>query len=168
MVGSGGKWSESGRGAAAEKKGVPMLLGEYNHTIDGKGRVIIPARLRDDLGDSIVICNGLEGCLFVYSQEEWEKFVEKLSTLPRMNKAARTFQRYFFATAPEGSFAKHRRVLVPPTLRNAAGLEKDVVLVGVLDRVEIWDKERWDERNQISEEDMDAIAEHMDAIGIRI
>ena len=104
----------------------------------------------------------------MYSQEEWEKFVEKLSTLPRMNKDARTFQRYFFGSASEGSFDKQGRVLVPPTLRNAAGLEKDVVLVGVLDRVEIWDKERWDERNQISEEDMDAIAEHMDAIGIRI
>ena len=85
-----------------------------------------------------------------------------------MNKDARTFQRYFFGSASEGSFDKQGRVLVPPTLRNAAGLEKDVVLVGVLDRVEIWDKERWDERNQISEEDMDAIAEHMDAIGIRI
>ena len=103
-----------------------MLLGEFNHSIDEKGRLIIPAKLRDDLGDSFVICNGLEGCLFVYSQEEWNKF------------------------------------------RKAAGLEKDVVLVGVQDRIEIWDKALWEERSQISEEDLDAIAERMESIGIRI
>ena len=168
MVRSGGKWSKSGRGAAAEKKGVPMLLGEYNHTIDGKGRVIIPARLRDDLGDSIVICNGLEGCLFVYSQEEWESFVNELKSLPRMNKDARMFKRYFFGSANEGSFDRQGRVLVPTPLRKAAHLEKEVVLVGVQDRVEIWDKALWEEKRQISEEDLDAIAERMEAIGIRI
>ena len=73
-----------------------MLLGEFNHSIDEKGRLIIPAKLRDDLGDSFVICNGLEGCLFVYSKDEWEKFVAELETLPRMNKDARIFKRYFF------------------------------------------------------------------------
>ena len=110
-----------------------MLLGEFNHNIDEKGRLIIPAKLREDLGDSFVICNGLEGCLFVYSQEEWNKFVAELESLPRMNKDARI-----------------------------------LVLVGVQDRVEIWDKALWEEKNQISEEDLDAIAERMEAIGIRI
>ena len=129
-----------------------MLLGEFNHSIDEKGRLIIPAKLRDDLGDSFVICNGLEGCLFVYSQEEWNKF----------------FKRYFFGSASEGSFDKQGRVLVPPSLRKAAHLEKDVVLVGVQDRVEIWDKALWEERSQVSEEDLDAIAERMESIGIRI
>ena len=119
-----------------------MLLGEFNHSIDEKGRLIIPARLRDDLGEKFVICNGLEGCLFVYSQEEWSKFVAELETLPRMNKDARIFKRYFFGSASEGSFDKQGRVLVPPSLRKAANLEKDVVLVGVQDRVEIWDKEK--------------------------
>ena len=132
-----------------------MLLGEFNHSIDEKGRLIIPAKLRDDLGDSFVICNGLEGCLFVYSQEELNKFVAELETLPRMS-------------ASEGSFDKQGRVLVPPSLRKAAGLEKDVVLVGVQDRIEIWDKALWEERSQISEEDLDAIAERMESIGIRI
>ena len=120
-----------------------MLLGEFNHSIDEKGRLIIPAKLRDDLGDSFVICNGLEGCLFVYSQEEWNKFVAELETLPRMSKDARIFKRYFFGSASEGSFDKQGRVLVPPSLRKAAGLEKDVVLVGVQDRIEIWDKALW-------------------------
>ena len=83
-----------------------MLLGEFNHSIDEKGRLIIPAKLRDDLGDSFVICNGLEGCLFVYSQEEWNKFVAELETLPRMSKDARIFKRYFFGSASEGSFDK--------------------------------------------------------------
>ena len=88
-----------------------MLLGEFNHSIDEKGRLIIPAKLRDDLGDSFVICNGLEGCLFVYSQDEWGKFVAELETLPRMNKDARIFKRYFFGSASEGSFDKQGEFL---------------------------------------------------------
>ena len=134
-----------------------MLLGEFNHSIDEKGRLIIPAKLRDDLGESFVICNGLEGCLFVYSQDEWNQFVAELNTLPRMNKDARIFKRYFFGSAS-----------VPASLRKAAHLENDVVLVGVQDRVEIWDKALWEERSMVSEEDLDAIAERMEAIGIRI
>ena len=145
-----------------------MLLGEYNHNIDEKGRLIIPAKLREGLGDSFVICNGLEGCLFVYSQEEWNKFVVELESLPRMIKDARMFKRYFFGSANEGSFDRQGRVLVPTSLRKAAHLEKEVVLVGVQDRVEIWDKALWEEKSQISEEDLDAIAERMEAIGIRI
>lgn len=145
-----------------------MLLGEYNHTIDEKGRLIIPAKFRNDLGENVVICKGLEGCLFVYSQEEWESFVNELKSLPRMNKDARIFKRYFFGSASEGSFDKQGRVSVPASLRKAAHLEKDVVLVGVQDRVEIWDKALWEERSMVSEEDLDAIAERMEAIGIRI
>ena len=145
-----------------------MLLGEYRHSIDEKGRLIIPARLRDDLGDSFVICNGLEGCLFVYSQDEWNKFVAELESLPRMNKDARIFKRYFFGSASEGTFDKQERVLIPPALRKAANLEKDVVLVGVQDRVEIWNGDLWDDSKDISEEELDAIAERMESIGIRI
>ena len=145
-----------------------MLLGEFNHSIDEKGRLIIPAKLRDDLGDSFVICNGLEGCLFVYSQEEWNKFVAELETLPRMNKDARIFKRYFFGSASEGSFDKQGRVLVPPSLRKAAHLEKDVVLVGVQDRVEIWDKALWEERSQVSEEDTSVLLkETVDGLNVR-
>ena len=94
-----------------------MLLGEFNHSIDEKGRLIIPAKLRDDLGENFVICNGLEGCLFVYSQEEWNKFVTELEALPRMSKDARIYKRYFFGSASEGTFDKQGRVLVPPPLR---------------------------------------------------
>ena len=145
-----------------------MLLGEYNHTIDEKGRLIIPAKFRNDLGENVVICKGLEGCLFVYSQEEWESFVNELKSLPRMNKDARIFQRYFFGSANELTYDKHGRVLVPPSLRKDAGLEKEVTLVGVQDRVEIWDKDLWEERSEVSEEELDAIADRMESIGIRI
>ena len=115
-----------------------MLLGEFNHSIDEKGRLIIPAKLREDLGDSFVICNGLEGCLFVYSQDEWNKFVAELETLPRMNKDARIFKRYFFGSASEGSFDKQGRVLVPPSLRKAAHLEKDFGKNAVWSAKKIW------------------------------
>ena len=145
-----------------------MLLGEFNHTIDEKGRLIIPAKLRDDLGDSFVICNGLEGCLFVYSQEEWNKFVAELETLPRMNKDARIFKRYFFGSASEGSFDKQGRVLVPPVSSESGTPGERRCPGGVQDRVEIWDKALWEERSQVSEEDLDAIAERMESIGIRI
>ena len=145
-----------------------MLLGEFNHSIDEKGRLIISAKLMDDLGDSFVIWNGLEGFLLGHPQEECNKFVAELEAVPRVNKDAIMFKRYFFGSASEGSFDKQGRVLVPPSLRKAAHLEKDVVLVGVQDRVEIWDKALWEERSQVSEEDLDAIAERMEAIGIRI
>jgi len=145
-----------------------MLLGEYTHSIDEKGRAIIPAKLRNDLGDSFVICKGMEGCLFMYSQVEWNKFVEELETLPRMNKDARLFKRYFFGSASEGSFDKQGRASIPPPLREVANLEKDIVLVGVQDRVEIWDKARWESSSDVSEAELDSIAERMEAIGIRI
>mgnify|MGYP001078317147 FL=1 len=138
-----------------------MLLGEFNHSIDEKGRLIIPAKLRDDLGENFVICNGLEGCLFVYSQEEWNKFVTELEALPRMSKDARIYKRYFFGSASEGTFDKQGRVLVPPPLRKSANLEKDVVLVGVQDHVEIWDKARWEDESIVSEGELDAIAERI-------
>lgn len=138
-----------------------MLLGEFNHSIDEKGRLIIPAKLRDDLGENFVICNGLEGCLFVYSQEEWNKFVTELEALPRMSKDARIYKRYFFGSASEGTFDKQGRVLVPPPLRKTANLEKDVVLVGVQDHVEIWDKARWEDECIVSEGELDAIAERI-------
>ena len=93
--------------------------------------------------------------MFVYSQEEWSKFVAELETLPRMNKDARIFKRYFFGSASEGTFDKQGRVNVPASLRKAAHLEKDVVLVGVQDRVEIWDKELWEEKSMVSEEDLE-------------
>lgn len=143
-----------------------MFMGEYNHTIDIKGRLIIPSKFRDILGDTFVITKGLDGCLFVYDNNEWKAFEEKLKSLPLTNKDARQFVRFFLAGAAEVEVDKQGRILVPSTLRDFAEMEKDVVLVGVASRIEIWSKERWE--GTATYEDMDEIAEHMADLGLGI
>lgn len=115
-----------------------MFMGEYNHIIDAKGRLIVPAKFREILGDNFVVTKGLDGCLFVYSDKEWQAFEEKLKTLPLTNKNARQFTRFFLAGAAQVEVDKQGRILLPQVLREFAGLEKEVVLVGVASRIEIW------------------------------
>lgn len=143
-----------------------MFMGEYNHTIDVKGRVIIPSRFRESLGEEFVVTKGLDGCLFVYDNEEWNRFEEKLKALPLTNKDARKFVRFFLAGAAGVEVDKQGRILLPPNLREFAGLNKDVVLVGVASRVEIWSREKWEDT--AAYEDMDEIAEHMSDLGLGI
>ena len=145
-----------------------MLTGEFNHSIDTKGRLIIPSKFREILGEDFVITKGMDGCLFLYPHSEWKSFEEKLRTLPLTNKNARTFTRFFLGSAVDGGLDKQGRVLISSALRSFAGLEKDVVLVGVLDRVEIWDKAKWDDNNAIVEGNMDDIASQMEELGLRI
>jgi MraZ protein len=140
-----------------------MFMGEYIHTIDAKGRIIVPSKFREDLGEEFVITLGLDGCLFAYPNSEWQTFIEKLKTLPG-TKEARQLQRYFMAGAAECQVDKQGRILIPIRLRESANLEKDIVFVGVLNKIEIWDKERWDKNNEY--DDVDAIAEHMSQYGI--
>lgn len=141
-----------------------MFMGEYNHTIDAKGRVIIPSRLRESLGEEFVVTKGLDGCLFAYPKEEWSLFEEKLGTLPLTNSNARKFSRFFLAGAAMAEVDKQGRILIPPVLREFAALEKEVVLVGVSKRVEIWSKERWETESTF--EDVEEIAEHMEGLGL--
>ena len=141
-------------------------MGEYNHTIDAKGRLIIPAKFRETLGEEFVVTKGLDGCLFVYDNAEWGVFEEKLKALPLTNKDARKFVRFFLAGAAAVEVDKQGRILVPPVLREFADLEKEVVLVGVASRVEIWSKSRWEET--ATYDDMDEIAEHMADLGLGI
>lgn len=143
-----------------------MFMGEYNHTIDAKGRLIIPSKFRETLGDTFVVTKGLDGCLFVYDNEEWGIFEEKLKSLPITNKEARQFVRFFLAGAAEVEVDKQGRILVPNVLREFAELNKDVVLIGVASRIEIWSRERFD--SMASCEDMDEIAEHMAELGLGI
>lgn len=143
-----------------------MFMGEYNHTIDAKGRLIIPSKFREILGDTFVVTKGLDGCLFVYDNEEWKRFEEKLRALPITNKEARQFVRFFLAGATEAEVDKQGRILIPNVLREFAGLTKDVVLVGVGSRIEIWSRERFEDT--ASFEDMDEIAEHMAELGLGI
>ena len=140
---SGTKVVESGENANIEKKVQTMFMSEYNHSIDPKGRVIVPVKFRESLGTEFVVTKGLDGCLFVFPNEEWNIFEEKLKSLPMSNKDARKFVRFFLAGAAVVELDKQGRILIPPVLRECAGLEKDVVVVGVGNRVEIWDKGRW-------------------------
>ena len=143
-----------------------MFMGEYNHTVDTKGRLIVPSKFREQLGDEFVVTKGLDGCLFVYSKNEWENIEEKFRNVPLTTKDARKFARFFFAGAASCEVDKQGRILLPVVLREYAGIEKDVVSVGVFNRVEIWDKDKWQESN--SYDDMDEIAEHMADLGLGI
>lgn len=145
-----------------------MFMGEYSHTIDTKGRLIIPSRFREELGETFVVTKGLDGCLFVFSDEEWRAFEIKLKSLPLTNKNARQFARFFVAGATPCELDKQGRILLPATLREFAGLEKDVVLTGMLNRIEIWSKEKWNENNSLDDVAMDEIAEQMTDLGFGI
>lgn len=143
-----------------------MLLGEYSHNLDQKGRVSVPAKFRDDLGSTFIVTKGLDNCLFAYSKEEWEKFETKLKSLPLTNANARNFIRFFFAGATECEVDKQGRINIPQSLRDYAGLNKELYIIGVATRAEIWDKEKW--KKYTSEENMDVneIAIQMSNLGI--
>ena len=143
-----------------------MFMGDYNHTIDTKGRLIIPSKFREALGDEFVVTKGLDGCLFVYDNTEWQSFEGKLKALPLTNKDARQFVRFFLAGAAAVEVDKQGRILLPSVLREFAGLEKEVVLVGVASRVEIWSKTKWE--SAAAYDDMEEIAEHMAELGLGI
>lgn len=141
-----------------------MLIGEYEHSLDAKGRLIMPAKLRTDMGEKFIITKGLDGCLFVFSQNEWSNFESKLKELPLTNKNARDFVRFFLSGATECEIDKQGRFLIPTNLRTSAKLEKDAIIIGVGTRIEIWNKERWEKCDE--EISADEIAENMANLGI--
>lgn len=141
-----------------------MYTGEYNHTIDAKGRMTFPARIRESLGEAFVITKGLDGCLFVFDKDEWQKLTEKLAALPLTDKGARQFTRFFLAGAVDAEVDKQGRILLPANLRSFAGIEKDVILIGVGSRAEIWSKERYE--GAVDFEDMDEFAQGLTAYGL--
>ncbi len=141
-----------------------MFMGEYNHTIDAKGRLIIPAKFREVLGDEFVVTKGMDGCLFVFDNSEWQAFAEKLRSLPMIDKEVRQFTRFFLAGAASVEVDKQGRILLPSVLRDFAGITKDTVLIGVGSRIEIWSKDRWE--GTVTYQDMDEISTHMVELGI--
>lgn len=143
-----------------------MLLGEFNHNLDEKGRVSVPAKFRDDLGSTFIVTKGLDNCLFVYSKEEWSKFEEKLKTLPLTNINARNFVRFFFSGATECEIDKQGRINIPQHLREYANLSKDVAFVGVATRAEIWNRESWQTYTSPDHMDANEIASQMSNLGI--
>ncbi|HEY3365806.1 MAG TPA: division/cell wall cluster transcriptional repressor MraZ [Symbiobacteriaceae bacterium] len=137
------------------------FMGEFQHSVDAKGRLAIPAKLREGLGERFIATKGLESCLFVFPMKEWDTFSEKLRSLPVASVDARQFTRLFFSGATECEADPQGRILLPANLRTFAGLEKDVVIVGVSSRVEIWAQPKWEEYCQKAEESYPEIAEKL-------
>lgn len=138
-----------------------MFMGEYQHNIDMKGRMIVPAKFREGLGESFVLTRGLDKCLFAYPMEEWKILEGKLKKLPLTKKDARSFTRFFFSGAVECEVDKQGRINIPQTLRNYSKLEKECVVIGVSGRVEVWAKEIWEDYFTESEESFAEIAENL-------
>ena len=143
-----------------------MLMGEYMHSIDAKGRVILPADFRSELGESFIITKGLDNCLFLYTTSEWENLSNKLKQLPLAKAEARAFVRFFFSGARQLECDKQGRFLVPATLRAYASLQKEVVLIGVSSRIELWGKEEWLRYNAEITPSVSSIAETLADLGI--
>ncbi|MDR7074465.1 MraZ protein [Fictibacillus barbaricus] len=138
-----------------------MFMGEYQHSIDEKGRMIIPSKFRDELGSEFVLTRGLDQCVFGYPLNEWKVIEDKLKTLPFTKKDARAFTRFFFSGAAECQLDKQGRVNIASTLRDYAKLEKDCVVIGVSNRIEIWSKSIWEEYFSKSEDSFGEIAESL-------
>ncbi|WP_066192852.1 MULTISPECIES: division/cell wall cluster transcriptional repressor MraZ [Gracilibacillus] len=138
-----------------------MFMGEYQHNIDTKGRIIVPAKFREGLGDQFVITRGLDQCLFAYPMNEWHQLEEKLKKLPLTKKDARAFTRFFFSGAVECELDKQGRINIPGPLRKYAAIEKECAVIGVSNRVEFWAEDKWNEFVDVSEESFAEIAENM-------
>ncbi len=144
---------------------VEMFMGEYRHSLDEKSRVIVPAKYHEQLGTSFILTKGLDGCLFIYPQTEWTSFEEKLKALPLTNTNARKFVRFFLAGAVECATDKQRRIIIPSHLKVYSDIEKDIVFIGMGNRIEVWSSQKWDTYN---DEAFDActLAEQMESLGI--
>lgn len=140
---------------------IVMLMGEYHHNIDEKGRLIIPSKFRNDLGEKFIITRGLDKCLFVYSEEEWNKLIAKLKTLPFTNKDARNFTRFFLSGATVNEFDRQGRINISSSLVSYANLTKECVIIGANDRLEIWSEELWDNFIESNEDNLSDIAENL-------
>ncbi len=143
-----------------------MFIGEYNHTIDAKSRLIIPQKFREALGDVFYMSKNLDGGLDLRTKEEWETFATKLISIPDTRANARKIKNFFFSGAAECELDKQGRALVAPELRKYAGLEKEVVLTGAFNKVQVWSKSKWDEINSISIDEIEDIAESLAELGI--
>ncbi len=140
-----------------------MYMGEYNHTIDNKGRLIVPAKFREVLGDKFVVTKGMDHCLWLFDMEEWVRLEEKIQALPVTNQKARKLSRFFLAGATDCEVDKQGRILIPAPLRKHASLDKDVTLVGVGGHIEIWDQVTWEAASDI---DLDDMGDELDGLGI--
>ena len=141
-----------------------MFIGEYQHSLDAKGRMFMPSKFRDELGETFIVTLGLDYCLFAFPIDEIEKLKVKIDSLSISNKEARQFARFFFAGACECETDKQGRIMIPAKLRIYAKLEKDVTVVGVSTRLEIWNSETWEKENGIDSFDPDTLSEKMEGV----
>ncbi len=138
-----------------------MFMGEYHHNIDDKGRLIIPSKFRDELGEKFIVTRGLEECLFVYSKDEWNNIINKLKDLPFTSKDARTFMRMFMSGATECELDKNGRINISQVLTKYASLEKECIVIGVNDRLEIWSSEKFENFFNSNIDNFSEIAENL-------
>lgn len=142
-----------------------MFIGEYQHSLDEKSRVTVPSKYREELRTCFVLTKGLDGCLFIYPQNEWTSFEQKLKELPLTNMNARKFVRFFLAGAVECTPDKQGRILIPSHLKVYSSIEKDIVFIGMGNRIEVWSSAKWDAYNEDAF-DANALAEQMESLGI--
>ena len=139
-----------------------MFQGEYQHGLDTKGRLILPVRIREELGTQFVLTKGLDGCLFIFTPSAWMDFSDKLNQLPTSSKEARKLKRYFIGSSIECETDKQGRFLIPPVLRNFAEIYKEVTILGVSDKIEIWSTERYEEYQNEDDMSIEDIAGELD------
>ena len=144
-----------------KKWGIYMFIGEYHHSIDDKGRLIIPSKFREELGNNFIITRGIENCLFVYSLDSWNEIVRKIESLPFTKKDARTFARFFLSGASEAEFDKQGRINITSPLISYANITKECVVIGTGDRLEIWSEESWNDFFTSAKDSMSDIAENL-------
>ncbi len=143
-----------------------MFIGEYQHHLDQKGRMAIPAKFRKQLQDGIVVTRGIDACLFVFAKAEWDKLAEKMSSLPLTQANSRAFSRLLFAGAHDVELDVQGRILLPDHLRRYAGIGKKAIVAGVFNRLEIWDEAKWKEYQTKTERESEDIAERLMGAGI--
>jgi MraZ protein len=143
-----------------------MFIGEFNHTIDEKGRLSVPAKFRAELAKGMVLTRGLDGCLWLYTEEEWQKIAEKVSALPLTQKNARSFSRFVLSGAMDLKIDKIGRIIVPKYLAEYAGISTKVVVAGMYNRLEIWAEETWKQFKAKMEESSEEVAENLSELGI--
>lgn len=152
MVASGYKWLKVGDSI--------MLMGEYHHNLDEKGRIIIPSKIREEVGELFILSRGLDKCLFIYPKNEWNHMIEKYKELPN-TKEARNFMRFLLSGATECSFDKQGRINIPNPLMEYANLEKECVVIGVNDHLELWNEEEWQDFMDTNESEFSLMADHL-------
>lgn len=144
----------------------PMFIGEYQHNMDAKGRVAVPAKFRNKLSGGAIVTRGLDKCLFLFSVEEWEKLAEKIISLPLTQSNSRAFSRLMLAGAADCEIDAQGRILVPDYLRKYANIEKEVIIAGLYNRAEIWDMNQWNKYKTETEARSEEIAERMEGLGL--